>query len=89
MRAKMGAVAAAAPEPAKASVAPVREYYTAPELALRWHVSPTTIRRWFRDEPGVIRWGVAVSRPGAKRAHQSLRIPLAAVERVRRRMSLS
>jgi hypothetical protein len=79
------------PEPVAADAPPAvpaaPECVTPEELARRWHVSPTTIRRWFRDEPGVIQWGRADSRPGKKRAHLSMRIPLAVVERVRRRMA--
>jgi len=74
--------AAVAPSPP-----PAPECVTPEELARRWHVSPTTIRRWFRDEPGVIQWGRAISRPGKPRAHLSMRIPLHVVERVRRRMA--
>jgi hypothetical protein len=64
------------------------EYYTAEELARRWKVSSTTIRRWFRKEPGVMKWGRTQSKPGKKRAYLSLRIPREVVERVRRRLSL-
>lgn len=74
-------------QPAPAPAPPEPECVTPEELARRWHVSPTTIRRWFRDEPGVLQWGEAISRPGRKRAHLSMRIPLAVAERVWRRMA--
>jgi hypothetical protein len=77
-------------EPAVTTSAPApnieAEYTTPEQLAKRWHVSPTTIRRWFKDEPDVLVWGTAESRPGRKRAHLSMRIPAHVVERVRRRM---
>lgn len=85
MRARHQAEPTATLAPAKAPIA--RDWVTAGELAKRWHVSPTTIRRWFRDEPGVVVWGRADSRPGKKRAHLSMRIPLAVTERVQRRMA--
>lgn len=84
---RMAASVPAAVEPAPIAKPVEPEYYTPEELARRWHVSPNTIRRWFRDEPGVIQWGCAVSRPGKKRAHLSMRIPFAVAERVRRRMT--
>lgn len=91
LRTKMRRLAPAAveptPAPAPAAAAPqVEEMITAGVLAKRWHVSPTTIRRWFRDEPGVVLWGRADSRPGKKRAHLSMRIPLSVIERVQRRL---
>jgi methylphosphotriester-DNA--protein-cysteine methyltransferase len=87
MRMKLQQTEPVAAAPALVKAAPEREWVTAGELAVRWHVSPTTIRRWFRDEPGVVCWGRAESRPGKKRAHLSMRIPLAVAERVRRRMA--
>jgi hypothetical protein len=73
---------------AREAARPVEESYYAPEqLAKKWGVSVATIRRWFRDEPGVLKWGRTDSKPGRKRAHLSLRIPPAVAERVRLRMS--
>jgi len=70
------------------SIAKTEEcFYTPEQLAKKWAVSVNTIRAWFRDEPGVLKWGRTDSRPGKKRAHLSLRIPPAVAERVRRRMS--
>lgn len=58
------------------------QHYRPEELAKLWRKSPTTIRKWFRDEPGVIKEGNAVSRPGRKRARQMLNIPRSVAERV-------
>lgn len=92
MRARMRRLAISEPttsvSTAPAAPGPEQGYIGPEQLAKRWHVSPTSIRRWFRDEPGVLRWGNADSRPGKKRAHLSLRIPPHVVERVRRRMAL-
>jgi uncharacterized protein YjcR len=60
---------------------------TVEELAEQWNVSPNMIRKWFRKEDGVLRWGRSESRPGQKRAYLSLRIPPEVAERVRRRLS--
>lgn len=70
------------------SQAVAAESYTPEELGKRWGVSGNTIRRWFRQESGVLQWGRADSRPGKKRAHLSMRIPAHVAERVRRRMSV-
>lgn len=49
-------------------------FITARELATRWRVHPKTIRKRFRDKPGVIR--LANDGPnGGKRGYVSLRIP--------------
>ena len=65
---------------------PKPAFSTVGEVARRWHVSPNTIRKFFRNEPGVLQWGRAESRPGKKRAHYSLRIPPEVEARVRRRL---
>jgi hypothetical protein len=78
--------AAAQPEPEPAPGKP-KPFLTAKELAERWNVGITTIRRWFRNEPGVLEWGRMDSRPGRKRAYLNLRIPPEVAERVRRRMT--
>jgi AraC-like DNA-binding protein len=55
----------------------MQRHYTPKELAKRFHVSDQTIRRWFKNEPGVITWGYK---------RHLLRIPEAVVIRVHRRM---
>lgn len=58
---------------------------TCKDLAQQWSLGQSTIRRIFRDEPGVLR--IAHSRRRGKRDYISLRIPAAVAARVRARMS--
>jgi hypothetical protein len=61
-------------------------HYRVKDLAVMWNLSPTAIRRLFRDEPGVLRYG----RPkkGHQREYASLRIPASVAARVYRRCLL-
>ena len=61
-------------------------HYRVKELAALWNLSPAAVRRLFRDEPGVLRYG----RPkkGHQRDYASLRIPASVAERVYRRCLL-
>lgn len=60
------------------------KHYSLDELAELWDVSVDSIRRIFRDEPGVLKIGEY----SPKRKRQSLRIPESVVERVYMRLSL-
>jgi hypothetical protein len=60
-------------------------HYTLAELALNWHVSVRSLRDWFLDEPGVIRWGTPTLTKGRKRTYLSLRVPESVALRVYRR----
>ena len=51
------------------------------ELAKLWDFDPTTIQRWFRDEPGVLCHGDDNYRRG-KRQHITIRIPASVASRV-------
>jgi hypothetical protein len=62
-------------------------HFTLGELSEQWHTSERTLRDWFIDEPGVIRFGVANLTKGRKRAYISLRIPESVALRVYRRMT--
>ena len=57
-------------------------HYTLGELAKAWHISRTTLEGWFRDEPGVIRYGSTKLRKGRHRTHVSVRIPESVARRV-------
>ena len=35
----------------------MEQHFTVGELALHWRMSPRTVKDWFADEPGVIRFG--------------------------------
>lgn len=62
----------------------LEEHFTCKELAELWHYSEDKIRRYFQDEPGVLR----DQHPETchKRAYVSMRIPKAFVERVHRKL---
>lgn len=60
--------------------------YTAEELAKLRKLNPTTIRKLFVDEPGVMRLGHGPSR--GKRQYYSLRIPASVALRVFARMTV-
>ena len=53
------------------------KHYTVQELAELWNISPDTIRRWFRDDPGVMKIGKGTRRTsrGYVRGRYHLRIP--------------
>ncbi len=63
------------------------KHYTLGELALHWHMSIRTLRDWFIDEPGVIRFGNAKLLKGKQRTYVSLRIPESVAARVYRKMT--
>jgi hypothetical protein len=60
--------------------------YTPEELGDIFNFHPTTVRRMFLDEPGVLRYGHGTLR--GKRQHFTLRIPASVAERVFRRMTV-
>ena len=60
-------------------------HYTPEQVAEWWRLDPKSIRRIFRDEEGVLRFGRAVS-TRKKRAYTTIRIPQSVLDRVHRRM---
>ncbi len=60
-------------------------HYTVQEIAEKWHLSETIIRKLFRDEPGVMRIDSPESR--FKRGYCTLRVPESVAERVRARLA--
>lgn len=58
------------------------QHLTPRELAQGWGLSDDTIRRWFEDEPGVLKGGVDGSR--GRRRKIFLRIPVSVAQRVYR-----
>jgi hypothetical protein len=60
-------------------------HFTPDELAQLWSVSVDSIRRIFRDEPGVLKMGD--KNPKHKRQYLTLRIPESVAERVHTRLS--
>lgn len=63
------------------------EVFTPEEVAKQKKLHPTTIRKMFIDEPGVIRMGHAGT--GRTRQYFTLRIPASTVERVFKRMTVA
>lgn len=61
------------------------QHYTVAEIVAAWKLSESTIRKLFRDEPGVLVFGNQKPRYGRRR-YLSLRIPEFVVERVHRRL---
>ena len=61
------------------------KHYTPDDLAGMWGVSVDSIRRIFREEPGVLKMGD--KNPKHKRQYLTLRIPESVVERVYSRLS--
>ena len=61
------------------------KHYSPDELAGLWGVSVDSIRRIFRDEPGVLKMGD--KSPKHKRQYLTLRIPESVAERVHTRLS--
>jgi hypothetical protein len=56
-------------------------HVTPQELAETWKLDVSTIRRWFIDEPGVLKYGKQSRRDG-KRNYLTLRIPASVARRV-------
>ena len=56
------------------------EHFMVKELAQAWKLSPAAVRRLFRHEPGVLRFGR--EHQGHKRDYVTLRIPASVAERV-------
>ena len=72
-------------EAVKSNNAMQEPLFTPGELARSWKLHRDTVRNWFVDEPGVIRFGHG--RRG-KRQYFTLRIPASVADRVFRRMTV-
>jgi hypothetical protein len=62
----------------------LERHYTLTELSKAWHVSRPTLQSWFRDEPGIIRYGADKLKKGRKRTNVQLRVPEHVARRVYR-----
>jgi len=65
-------------------MAAIEKHYSVQELAEMWKLSKDTIRRLFRDEPGVIKINATPGR--RKRSYVVLRLPESVVLRVHERL---
>jgi hypothetical protein len=72
--------------PSKPQCAIEGPYYTVKEIAALLKLSPDTVRRLFRNEPGVLALGNTGRR--GKRRHVTLRIPQAVLEQVYQQITL-
>ena len=62
----------------------LERHYSVNEVAAMWNVSDDTVRRLFRDEPGVLKLGAGERR--FKRGYEVLRVPESVVVRVHEKM---
>jgi len=60
----------------------LERHFTIAELAEAWHVSTRQLRRWFLNEPGVVKFGTGKLTKNRKRTYVSLRIPESVARRV-------
>jgi transcriptional regulator GlxA family with amidase domain len=63
----------------------MEKHYTLGELAKAWGMSRRTLKFWFEDEPGVIKFGAAKLNRARQRTYVSLRVPESVARRVYRR----
>jgi hypothetical protein len=68
---------------ARELMALTERHYNVKELAEMWGLSPAAVRRLFRNEPGVLRFGR--EKKGHQRDYVTLRIPACVAARVYRR----
>lgn len=61
----------------------LERHFTVTEIAKRWGISEKSVRRFFVDEPGVLKWGSPETRK--KRGYCNLRIPESVLIRVHQR----
>jgi hypothetical protein len=65
---------------------PIERHLTPKEIAAAWRVDPTTVRRVFENEPGVLVIAPRASR--GRRSYTTVRIPQAVYDRVVQRRAL-
>jgi len=65
----------------------LERHYTLAELSTYWHSSVRTLRAWFENEPGVVRYGVGKLSRGRARTYVSIRVPESVAARVYRKMT--
>lgn len=61
----------------------LERHFTVPEVARQWGMSEKSVRQFFANEPGVLKWGSAETRK--KRGYCNLRIPESVLIRVHQR----
>lgn len=68
---------------ATANTGAFERHYAVQDLGALWKLSPSTVARLFRDEPGALKIGRRQARRG-RRSYTTWRIPESGVQRVRR-----
>jgi hypothetical protein len=63
----------------------LEKHYTLTELGKAWHMSRRSLREWFVDEPGVLKFGADKLKKGRSKVFVSLRVPESVARRVYRR----
>lgn len=58
----------------------LEKHYSVSEIATMWQLSEDTVRKVFRDEPGVLRLGSGETR--RKRGYVVLRVPESVLQKV-------
>ncbi|WP_148215053.1 MULTISPECIES: hypothetical protein [Acidobacterium] len=61
----------------------LERHFTVPEVARQWGMSEKSVRQFFVNEPGVLKWGSPETRK--KRGYCNLRIPESVLIRVHQR----
>lgn len=64
----------------------LEKHYTVAEIATLWGFSPDTIRKIFRDAPGVLKIGQPENVRQKRRGYISLRIPESVLQKVHAEM---
>ena len=57
-------------------------HFTLGQLAKMWHMDRHTLRLWFQNEEGVLKWGTARLNKGRRAPYVSLRVPASVAQRV-------
>jgi hypothetical protein len=70
--------------PAVVSPQAHERHYTASEIAEMWRLDASTVRRLFRDVPGVLKIGERGVRRGRQREHLTIRVPESVLHRFHR-----
>jgi hypothetical protein len=74
------------PKPSDSARVSTERHYSPAEIAELWGLSQDSVRRLFKEEPGVLL--MAPRKRRGKRAYVTLRIPESVVERVHRNLSV-
>ncbi len=63
------------------------KHYSVDEIAELWGISPQSVRRLFRDEPGVLKLSMPVLQARKHKVHETLRVPASVLARLHQQRS--